>query len=52
MNLFLLFVCITALRLLISGSLGLGDDEAYYWEYSRHLARVFYIFRCYGCIGE
>ena len=27
----------TALRLYIAGRLGLGDDEAYYWEWSQHL---------------
>jgi 4-amino-4-deoxy-L-arabinose transferase-like glycosyltransferase len=29
---------LTAIRLLLAAALPLGDDEAYYWEWSRHLA--------------
>jgi len=31
-------VALTGIRLLIAANLPLGDDEAYYWEWSRHLA--------------
>ena len=31
-------VCLTAIRLGIAATLPIGDDEAYYWEWSRHLA--------------
>lgn len=29
---------LTAIRLVLAATLPLGDDEAYYWEWSRHLA--------------
>src|SRR5712691_2747057 len=29
---------LTAIRLAIASTLPIGDDEAYYWEWSRHLA--------------
>ncbi len=29
---------LTAIRLLLAATLPIGDDEAYYWEWSRHLA--------------
>ncbi|HEX9247674.1 MAG TPA: glycosyltransferase family 39 protein [bacterium] len=31
-------VCLTAIRLGIAATLPIGDDEAFYWEWSRHLA--------------
>lgn len=32
----------TCLRLVIIGSVGLGDDEAHYWSYSQHLDLSYY----------
>lgn len=40
--LFFLLLSVTILRLLYSGSLTLDPDEAYYWEWSRHLALSYY----------
>lgn len=37
-GLFAGLLCLTAIRLLLAATLPVGDDEAYYWEWSRHLA--------------
>ncbi|HVK60764.1 MAG TPA: glycosyltransferase family 39 protein [Bdellovibrionales bacterium] len=31
-----------ALRLILSAAVGLGDDESYYWDWSRHMALSYY----------
>lgn len=35
-------IALSLLRLYLAATLGLGDDEAYYWEWSRHLAISYY----------
>ena len=37
-----LTVLMTVLRLVLAAKLGLGDDEAYYWEWSRRLALSYF----------
>ncbi|MBD3321998.1 MAG: phospholipid carrier-dependent glycosyltransferase, partial [Chitinivibrionales bacterium] len=40
---FLVFLfCITAVRIFYGAYLGLGDDEAYYWEWGQHLALSYF----------
>lgn len=38
----LLWVLLFVLRLVLSGAVGLGDDEAYYWDWSRTLQASYY----------
>lgn len=35
-------VAMTLLRVFLAAKLGLGDDEAYYWDWSRHLELSYY----------
>lgn len=35
-------IFIILLRLVLSGMVGLGDDEAYYWDWTRHLQLSYY----------
>jgi dolichol-phosphate mannosyltransferase len=35
-------IFMTLLRFALSGIVGLGDDEAYYWDWSRHLSLSYY----------
>jgi 4-amino-4-deoxy-L-arabinose transferase-like glycosyltransferase len=37
-----LIIGVTLLRLFIIGNLGLGDDEAYYWDWSRYLSLSYF----------
>lgn len=38
----ILIVSISLLRFILAAKVGLGDDEAYYWEWSRHLQLSYY----------
>lgn len=39
---FISFVAMTLVRLVLAAKLGLGDDEAYYWDWSRTLSLSYY----------
>lgn len=36
------FVAVFIVRLILGGTTGLGDDEAYYWDWSRHMQLSYY----------
>ena len=41
-NAWIVVAIVTVLRLVLIGQVGLGDDEAYYWEWSRRLSSSYY----------